>query len=162
MMASFLKETGLSELKIMGGFDESIPELFEPGDDIMQYVNTELVSRPVSVVPYFQHNICMNLNMGKDDAGYSLHRVPSAEENRETIRAWQQMGHPDVIIDDEGMFILIGNKSLYSEYAIVYEYAPNPNIWKAFLSKYNVVGKGYVYLKKDLLEQYGLEEIPRK
>jgi len=160
-MASFLKETGLSELKIMGGFDESIPELFEPGDDLMQYVNTELVSRPVSVVPYFQHNICMNLNMGKDDAGYSLHRVPSAEENRETIRAWQQMGHPDVIIDDEGMFILIGNQSLYSEYAIVYEYAPYPNIWKAFLSKYNVVGKGYVYLKKDLLEQYGLEEIPR-
>lgn len=158
-LAKFLKENGLDQLKIMGGFDVSIPALYDLDEDLMQYVNTELVSRPVSVVPYFKHNICMNLNMGRDDAGYSLHRVPSAEENREVIKAWREMGLPDVIIDEEGMFMIMGDAVFESQYAIIYQYPPYPNVWKAFLSKYNVAYPGYVYMRKDLLEQYGLRDI---
>lgn len=158
-VANFLKNTGLSELKIMGGFDTSVPAVLDEGEDLAKYVNTELVARPVAVMAYFDHNLCLNLNMGRDDAAYALHRIPSADENRETIMAWREMGKPDVIIDEEGMWILLGNKTFQEEYAAVYEYQPYMHIWKAFPSKYNIVYKGYVYLRKDLLSKYGLTAI---
>ncbi len=157
-LAKFLKNTGLSELKIMGGFEERIPLPFPEGGDFYDYVNTELVARPVTVTAYFDRNICENLNMGRDDAAYALHRVPSAEENRKNIEAWRAMGAPDVIINDEGMFLVLGDDAL-GNYVAVYEYAPFMHIWKAFTSKYNIQYKGYVFLRKDLLDKYGLKPI---
>lgn len=159
--AKFLKETGLYQCKVMAEYDISIPsEMVGRQVDLMDYVNTEIVARPVAILPYFEHNFCQNLNMGHDEEGYVLHRVPSKEENEETMNAWRLLGAPEVIIDDMNLALLYGNEVKESDYVKVYEYAPYANIWKAFPSKYNVVGRGYIYLRKDLVDSYDVEVLP--
>ena len=160
-MAKFLQDTGLYQLKVMAEYDISVPEevLKQEDYDLMDYVNTEIVARPVAVLPYFEHNFCMNLGMGSDNAGYVLHRVPDKEENEAAMAKWREMGAPDVIIQAMNLKLIFGNEVKNSDYVAVYEYAPYANIWKAFPSKYNVAYKGYIYLRKELLEKYGLEEV---
>ncbi len=159
-MAKFLKETGLYQLNVMAEYDISVPDEVQKTDyDIMDYVNTEIVARPVAVLPYFEHNFCKNLNMGRDDAGYVLHIILSREENEKVMAAWKEMGAPDVIIQEMNMGLLFKGEASMADYAPVYEYGPYPNIWKAFPSKYNIMAKGYIYLRKDLLTQYGLQDL---
>ena len=159
-MAKFLKETGLYELKVMAEYDITVPyEVRETDYDAMDYVNTEIVARPVAVIPYFDHNFCMNLGMGTDEAAYVLHRVPSREENERVMAAWKGMGLPDVIIHETNLKLLFGDDVKSSDYVAVYEYPPYPNIWKAFPSQYNIISKGYIYVHKDLIEKYGLTPV---
>lgn len=159
-MAKFLKDTGLYELNVMAEYDISVPDDVIGTDyDVMDYVNTEIVARPVAVLPYFEHNFCKNLNMGRDDAGYVLHIVPSKEENARVLAEWKKMGVPDVIIHETNLKLVFGDEVNLSDYVAVYEYSPYANIWKAFPSKHNVAQRGYVYLRKDLLEKYGLQKI---
>lgn len=158
--ARFLKETGLYQLNVMAEYDIDVPqEIIGTEYDVMDYVNTEIVARPVAILPYFEHNFCKNLNMGRDEAGYVLHIVPSKEENQNTIAAWKEMGIPDVIIQETNLKLVFGDAVSMADYAPVYEYAPFANIWKAFPSKYNAAYSGYIYLRRDLLEKYGLEEL---
>ena len=158
--ARFLKETGLYQLNVMAEYDIDVPQEVHGTDyDIMDYVNTEIVARPVAILPYFEHNFCQNLNMGRDDAGYVLHIIPSKEENLNVMAAWKAMGAPEVIIQETNLQLVFGDSVSMADYAAVYEYAPFANIWKAFPSKYNAAYSGYIYLRRDLLEQYGLEEI---
>lgn len=159
-MAKFLKETGLYELKVMAEYDITVPyEVRETDYDAMDYVNTEIVARPVAVIPYFDHNFCMNLGMGTDEAAFVLHRVPSREENERVMAAWKEMGAPDVIIHEMNLKLLFDDEVKMSDYVAVYEYAPFANVWKAFPSRYNISYKGYIYVRKDLVEKYGLSPV---
>ena len=159
-MAKFLKDTGLWQLNVMAEYDISVPsDVLDTDYDIMDYVNTEIVARPVAVLPYFEHNFCKNLNMGRDEAGYVLHIVPSKEENEKALAEWKKMGAPDVIIHETNLKLIFGDEVNLSDYVAVYEYAPYANIWKAFPSKYNIAYKGFIYVRKDLIEKYGLQPI---
>lgn len=157
--AKFLKDTGLYKLKVMAEYDISLPVNSSGEYDVMDYVNTEIIARPIAILPYFDYNFCQNLNMGRNDAGYVLHRIPDRQENEAVLEAWKNMGAPDVIIDEMNLQLVFGDAVKIEDYARVYEYAPFANIWKAFPSKYNVMLQGYIYLRRDLLEEYGLEEI---
>lgn len=160
-MAKWLKETGLYELNVMSEYDIDIPQEVANTDyDVMDYVNTEIVARPVAVLPYFDHNFCKNLNLGNDNAGYVLHIIPSKEENQKAIEAWKEMGPPDVMINQMNLSLIYGNEVSMLDYAPVYEYPMFMNVWKAFPSKYNAAYSGFVYVRRDLLEKYGLEELP--
>ena len=157
-MAEFLRRIGLYQLKVMGEYD--IMQMPEEGEfDPYEYVNTGLIARPVAALPYFEHNFCMNLNMGQDSGGYALHRLPSATENKAAMEKWQKMGLPDVIIGPMDLEYVFGEEAEKVKYVPVYEYKPFANIWKAFTSKYNIVYREYIYLRSDLLEQYGLSEV---
>lgn len=159
-MAKFLKDTGLCQLNVMAEYDISVPsDVLDTDYDIMDYVNTEIVARPVAVIPYFEHNFCKNLNMGRDEAGYVLHIVPSKEENLKALAEWKKMGAPDVIIHETNLKLIFGDEVNPSDYVAVYEYAPYANIWKAFPSKYNIAYKGFIYVRKDLIEKYGLQPV---
>ncbi len=159
-MAKFLKDTGLYQLNVMAEYDISVPsDMINTDYDVMDYVNTEIVARPVAVIPYFEHNFCKNLNMGRDNAGYVLHIVPSKEENLKALAEWKKMGAPDVIIHETNLKLIFGDEVNPADYVAVYEYAPYANIWKAFPSKYNIAYKGFIYVRKELLEKYGLKPI---
>ena len=159
-LAEFFKESGLDQFKVMAEYDVSVPEeLIGKEYDVMDYVNTEIVARPVAILPYFEHNFCKNLNLGRDDAGYVLHRIPDREENEAVMKAWREEGIPDVLIYDTNLNLIFGDEVKDIDYVAVYEFPIFPNIWKAFLSKYNVVYKGYIYVREDLVEELGLETV---
>lgn len=158
-MAAFLRETGLYKLKVMGEYDVmQFPE-DETEINVYDYVNTELVARPIAVLPYFERNFCLNVNMGQDSGGYALHRLPSATENEEVMKKWREMGLPDVIIGPMNLKYVFGDDVKGVKYVPVYEYRPFADIWKAFTSKYNIIYQEYIYVRSDILEQYGLTEI---
>ena len=158
--AKFLKETGLYKLNVMAEYDISIPrDIQDFVTEKMDYVNTEIVARPVAILPYFEHNFVKNLNFGRDEEGYVLHRIPTREENENTLAKWKEMGAPDVIIDEMDLSLVFGKEVKKTDYVRVYQYAPAANIWKAFPSKYNIVYQGYIYVRKELAEEYHLEVI---
>lgn len=158
-VAEFLKENELYKLKLMAGYDIIDPEGFSQDYDLMECVNTQRVLLPVSVLPYFDHNFCLNLNMGRDDEGYMFNRIADPEENQAVMEAWKEMGTPDVLLGKVKLQPVFGDEVKLSDYARVYEFLPAVNIWKALPSAYNTWLRGYVYLRRDLLEEYGLKEI---
>ena len=84
---------------------------------------------------------------------------PSREENERVMAAWKEMGAPDVIIHEMDLKLLFEGEVKSSDYVAVYEYAPYANIWKAFPSKYNIAYKGYIYVRRDLIDKYGLTPV---
>lgn len=158
-MAEFLKQTGLYKAKVMASYDIYKPFDEDEEVDVYSIVNTQIVARPVAVLPYFEHNFCLNLNMGKDSGGYALHRLASPKENEEVMNKWQEMGLPEVVIGPMNLEFVFGEEAKTASYVPVYEYPPYVDIWKAFTSRYNITTKQYVYVRLELLEQYGLKQI---
>lgn len=158
-MAKFLKETGLYQLKVMGEYDVTLPKDADENTDIYKYVNTTLIARPIAALPYFEHNFVCNLNMGRDDGGYALHRLPDSAENREVMEQWKELGMPDVIIGPMNLKYVFGDEVGSVKYVMVYKYAPFVDIWKAFTSKYNVAYHEFIYVREDLVEEYQLRPL---
>ena len=158
-VAEFLKTTGLDQTTIMAEYDVFLPT--DSVENVYEYVNTELVAEPVAILPYYDENICRNLNMGSKEKGYALHRMPNAEENRRVMEEWKSMGAPDVILGPMRLDLLFGDEVQMNDYVPVYEFNPYVGFWKAVPFVYNIIYKDYVYLRRDLLEQYGLQEIPK-
>ena len=158
-MAAFLKETGLYKARVMASYD--IYQALEETDEekIYDVVNTAIVARPVAVLPYFEHNFCLNLGLGQDDAAYALHRLAGHEENKAIMEKWREMGLPDVVIGPMNLEYVFGEEANTVKYVPVYEYPPYVDIWKAFTSKYNIVTKQYIYVRSELVEEYGLTPV---
>ena len=158
-VAEFLKENELYQLKVMASFDATDPEEFSQDYNLMECINTQHVLSAIAILPYFDHNIFMNLNMGRDDEGYMFNRLPSPEENQAAIEAWKAMGPPDVLLGRVKLQLVFGDEVTISDYARVYEFLPGSNIWKSLPAVENTYLRGCVYLRRDLLEEYGLKEI---
>ena len=155
--AAFIREHGLENAVVYGEWDIAIPKDAPENGDVYEYMNTELIARPVAILPYFKHNFVVN--MGGDSHGYALHRKPGSQENREKIEEWKKLPAPEVIIGPMAIGYLTDDEQAGANYVAVYEYQPFLNIWKSNLSIYNLGYKEYIYLRKDLLETYGLKEL---
>lgn len=157
-VAAFLKETGLWQEAVMSEYDIRRDQN-ENGESVITSINTELTSRAVAIVPYFEHNFVKNLGYGSDDHGYVIHRVPSDSEVFETLRKWREMGLPAVLIGPVDVNAIFGEQVKETRYVAVYKYEAFPNIWKAFLSSYNIQYDEFIYVREDLLSKYHLTEL---
>lgn len=151
--ASYLKDHGLENNLILcqWNFEGSTFARSEGHDD---YINTYIVDSAVTIDAYFSHNICMNLNKGADEYAYVLHKVPDYLESRSMVEEWATMGIPDVIIGQPNLKYVYGNMISYKDYALVAR-IESGFIWK----NKSATGITRIYVRNDLLDQYGLKEI---
>ena len=156
--AAFLKESGLTEARILAPWSASSDD--EEGKDIYDTMNTKHVTIAASLNAYFENNIIMNLNHGLDEYAYVRHYIPTREENIRNIEAWQSEGFPDVLIGFINLEKLYPEETDIPAYVPVFKMqAPRISIWKADYTGEEDFNYTYVFLRKDLLEQYGLQEI---
>lgn len=151
--ASFLRENGLEDCQILcnwnfEGEKYSVPEGHE------DYINTYIVDTAVPINTYFSKNICMNLNYGKADLAYVLHRVPDYSESQEMVKKWAAMGAPDIIIGHPKLEYVYGDTVSYDDYSLVYM-IENGFIWKGKSAH----GLTIIYMRSDLLDDYGLKAL---
>ncbi len=52
----------------------------------------------VTILPYFDHNILININGGSDSLAYITHRKADDKTNRENFQLWKSRGAPDVLL----------------------------------------------------------------
>lgn len=115
---------------------------------------------PVAVMPYVNHNFCINLNGGRDDMAYARHQFASAEESRQVFLELKEKGAPDALIGLNDLKRIYGDAVKQNEYVRVYKISPRYiSIWKHFRTFGDSFKTRYVYVRKDLLDQYGLVEI---
>ncbi|MBR4608151.1 MAG: hypothetical protein IKO41_18240 [Lachnospiraceae bacterium] len=160
--AKFIKEHGLEEAKFLAEWGEVIdPDWTE--EEYFQNVNANglyVGVDPVAFMPYFSHNFCMNLNGGRDEKAYSIHQIATAEENREAFRRLKEMGPPDVLLGEINLKEIYGDEAKNSDYIPVYRIKPRfVTIWKIFLNYTDSFKARYIYVRSDLLDQYGLEKL---
>ncbi len=148
--AKFLKEHNLTDRLLLAGWGESGTEIY--GADSVPYCNTFAVGAPVLLNAYFDHNICMNLNGGRDNEAYMHYKLPTVTEIDEALAEWREAGIPEVIIGKPDLELLYGDEISYADYTLVKIYQIH-YIWK------NTVTGGYlsVYVRTDLLDEHHLE-----
>lgn len=160
-LADFLKDTGLSEKKIMCGWGGEI--LDDDEKTVIRKMNTNHLSFSVGVCAYFDHNIIMNLNNGKDDFAYQTHQVPTDEENQKNIEMWRKKGLPDVMLGSVDTNTVYGSSFDIADYAIVRKMVAEENsIWKDSFQGEKERNYLYVYVKKALLDECGLTPLPEE
>lgn len=160
--AEFIKSHGLESASFLAEWGEVIDEewteeeYFENINANGLYVGVD----PVAILPYFDHNFCMNLNGGRDDKAFAIHRVATAEESREAFRQLKEMGPPDALLGLIELSEIYGDEVQNGDYVPVYKMSPRfVSIWKIFKTYGDSFKSRYIYVRKDLLEKYGLERI---
>lgn len=123
-------------------------------DGVQRYINTDMVGAPILINAYFDHNICGNLNGGRDNEAYLHYRIASYAECVEATELWRQKGIPDVIIARPDLSAVYGDAVSYADYTLV-DILPMNYIWKTTVMYYRIP----VYVRNDLLDEYGLEEL---
>lgn len=159
--ARFIREKGLEELSVMAQWDITTPKDQESEYDIYEYMDTNLINLPVSILPYLDRMTVWNMRMGDPSKAYVEHRVAGAQENRETIQKWREHEIPEMVIGDADLEMIYG-REVALQYVPVYRIKPiYANIWKTGLFSGNMMDCSFLYLRRDLLEKYGLEIIAK-
>ena len=157
--AAFLKEHSLDQATVMAPWDSLMENEKPEITDTYERMDTNLVSIPVSILPYFDHNFCRNLNGGREDMAYVTHRVASPEENRENIRQWSGMEYPEVLLGPVDLKAVYGAEAELPDYVPVYKLTPfYANIWKTYGTTNNLLADVSISVREDVLEKYGLKE----
>ena len=156
--AEFLKENHLDDLNILCEWSGSM--LSAEDSDAFYDMNTNVMKTAVSIAPYFDGNPFYNFNQGKSDQAYVKFSIPTTEENFETVKGWAEKAKPDVIVGRVNLELLFENGEVAKEdYYVVYKMRPLQfSVWKGQYT-YNAFQANYVYLRKDLLDQYGLKPL---
>ncbi len=111
--AKFLTEHNLTECQILSVWGQSETKIY--GENEEPYCNTCEVGTPVLLNAYFDHNICLNLNGGRDNEAYMHYRIPSAAEIEKTLAEWKAAGIPEVIIRKPDLKLLYGDTITYED-----------------------------------------------
>lgn len=157
--ALFLKESGLSDAKILGPWqlETSNNERDKKNTDFYKEMNTNHLEYSSEITAYFDKNIFLNLNDGKDEYAYLNHKRASKEENIRNLQKWKEKGYPDIILDPGSLCILFGDDKNLPRYYPVYK-MKSTMMWKS-----DYIGDegdfDCLYLREDLVKQYGLEGI---
>lgn len=149
----FLQETGLIETKVAIPWDE---EKSESGNVDYEEMDTKSNGWAVPLCAHAGRNFIYNFNDGADDASYVQFIRQTAEQNKATIERWSKQGIPDVLLGPVNVKMLTGNAVTIKDYSPVYEMELN-YIWKGNLRS----RMQYLFVRNDLLEQYGLIPIER-
>ncbi len=147
--AKFIKEHQLDQYRMMSAWSVSRDE-----EGNIEHVDINECDRAVNIAPYFDHNIFMNFNEGKDDRNYIVHIRLTEEETQKTYEVWRKEGAPQVLWMNPDLKEVYGDKVDATDYVLVYQ-APAEMIWKA--------GADYleskIYVHRDLLEKTGLQRV---
>ena len=159
-IAQFLKDSGLSEVKILAPWklESSNGERDEKNTGFYEEMNTNhfaLCSSGINA--YFDKNIFLNLNDGKDEYAYLNHKRASKEENIRNLQSWKENGYPDVIFDPGSLSVLFDDDKNLPRYYPVFK-AKYSTIWKPNYME-NEDNFVYLYLREDLVKRYGLKRI---
>ncbi len=156
--AAFIREYGLDKAFVMAEWIGSAQISGRSDAEIYGNMNTNVMKTTVCILPYFQDNFIENMYMGSDDKGFILFRFPGICENKKTVYAWIDNGKPDVVIGEVDLDFLFG-KGTDEEYIPVYRMLPlRINVWKYYSTGTDILEQPkYIYLRKDLLEQYQIE-----
>ncbi len=156
--ASFLKENHLEEYAILCEWSGCKQKADE--EDLLENMNVCVMKTAVALAPYFEENPFYNFNDGRSDQAYITFRVPSVQETQEKLATWKEQGPPEVIVGSVNLELLFGDSAERSEYGVVYKIRPVAfSIWKMLYDN-NALLADYIYLRKDLIKQLGLEELP--
>lgn len=158
-VAAFIMEHGMENLTYLTEWGEVIQDDWSDAEyyEHMNAYGLDVSVDPVAVLPYFEHNFCINLNGGDDELAYATHRFASAEESKEVVENLKEQGLPDAIIG------LIDLKRIYGDensavYIPVYKISPRyVGIWKYFRTFQDSFKSRYIYVRSDLLDKYGLK-----
>lgn len=160
--AEFLRKHGLENAGFLVEWGEVISEDWNE-EEFFERVNAyglDVSINPVSVMPYFDHNFCLNLNLGQNDKAYNLHRFANADESRAIFERLRDYGAPDAIIGLIDLSKIYGDEVSMHDYVPVYKITPRyVNVWKFFRPFSDSYKSRYIYLREDLLEKYGVERI---
>ena len=155
--AAFLDRHGLSDAAIFFPWRVQIPD---EGEDLYELMQTDMVGTCPALTAYYGHNIIANLNGGEDRLAYITHKLLTAEENRENLKQWSRNGYPEVLFGSINLVLMFGDKYGMARYAPVYRLdAWGNSIWKAQYFGEDSYNYNYLYVRRDLLEKYGLQEI---
>lgn len=149
--AAFIREHSLDQLSFLAQFSSDKEPL---------NVNAlDANCNPVALMPYFDQNFCLNLNRGRDDMAYSSHAVASAKESEEVLHFLKEQGPPEALIGNVNLERIYGDRAFLQEYTPVYELSPHyVSIWKFMHVNTVSIQKQYIYVRRDLLEKYGLRD----
>jgi len=149
--AAFIREHRLDQLSFLAQFSSDKEPL---------NVNAlDANCNPVALMPYFDQNFCLNLNRGRDDMAYSSHAVASAKESEEVLHSLKEQGPPEALIGNVNLERIYGDRVLMQDYTPVYELSPHyVSIWKFMHVNTVSIQKQYIYVRRDLLEKYGLRD----
>ena len=111
---------------------------------------------PVAILPYINRNFCINLNFGDDNLGYQIHKKMNQEESEKVIEEIRKQGAPDGFIGNVDLSLIYGDSVNIKDYVPIYKIEPDyVSIWKLMRYDHMFIKPSYIYLKKDLLEEYG-------
>ena len=152
-VASFLREKGLEDSIILGSWAESgsLAPCSEMNDD---YINTAVIGTAVPINAHLGKNVFFNLNHNHSEQGFVFHRRPSLLESKNDIDEWRSYGAPDVIIGKPDLDLVYDGSLSYGSYSLV------ALVKQKFMWKSGCVSEVVpVFLRKDLLNEYSLEEL---
>lgn len=161
-ITKFIKEHHLENATFLVEWGEVTDENWSD-DEYFEKVNAyglDVSVDPVAVMPYFDHNFCINLNGGRDDVAYATHRFATAEESKEVFQQLKEQGAPDFVVGLIDLDRIYGDEITMKDYVPVYKISPRYiSIWKVFRTFGDSFKTRYIYARKDLLVQYGLQNI---
>lgn len=95
--AEFIKAQGYADEKIMTAWHSY-------SDPVSGEIVEDVYDSPVAVTiaPYLENNVFINLGQGREDLAYLTHIYPSTEQTEQEYQYWRQAGKPDLIVGDAG------------------------------------------------------------
>ena len=138
--AAFLKENNLADLKIMTAWQN------EPIDHSHEVIQDFNMVHGVSALPYFKHNLFMNLNGGQDNRCYLTHKIDVQGLKLKNLKV---QGYPDILYDLVDLRYVYNDELTLRDYALV-KIIQGSTIWKSNTYLYDEL----IFIRRDLLETY--------
>lgn len=140
--AEFIRSHGYADEKIMTEWHSySDPVSGEPVEDVYDSPVA------VTIAPYLESNVFINLGQGRENLAYLTHRYPDKEQTEQEYQCWRQAGEPDLIVGDAGTSRVYPDMKV-TDYEMVYQQEIR-HLWKD--SKSFRVSK--IYVKCDRLNK---------
>ena len=152
-IASYLREHDMVDCTILTIWTASGTR-YPQSEGHENYVNPYISARGTELSAYFSRNMSLNLNNGDDHMAYTLHKAASYTESQIAKEQWRQRGIPDLIVGMPDLALVYGDSLSYDDYSLVKIY-PSLHFWKTNVGNITVP----VFLRSDLVEQYGAEPI---
>ena len=147
--AVFIEENGLDDYRIMVGWDV----IYDKNENVLG-MDINHCHCADNIAPYFEHNLFMNFNYGRDDVNYSTHKRSTEEETQLYFAEWSE-SPPDVLFNNPELSLIYNEDDLNMDnYTLVYSELNNFT-WKGYMN----YGRTNIHVRNDLATELGLEEV---
>ena len=151
--SAFLKAHHLEDSRIFSIWAMSTSIINTDQDLFDGLHNTYHVPMPVPLNAYFDHNICMNLNDGRDEEAYMHYKEATEMEVSDAIKRWRSAGVPEILLGRVPIQKIYDDVSK-SDYTVVALFQMN-----YILKNNNYRQMVPVYARNDVLDKYDLKPI---